>query len=334
MVAKAAQQETGKRAGEGLVIEENRPYKVDDPCNLYKMPPGQYTKKIFYLKSKVPAFVRFVMPESALTIVECSWNAYPHCLTVYSNEWLGDKFRLSVETIHAQDCGTQSNPLNLPAEELRKRQVDYIDIACAVPRMEPHEDPTSWQSRRTGRGPLTPGRWYYDTQPVMCAYKLCKLEFRKWGLQTMVEEWGQKYGLKYTFIRYHRKLVCWMDEWIDMTIEDIRRMEEETAAVTRQKYEHSLRHGGTHDGIESDWEGETSGGEDLGHPSHLSASSRGASPRLSPKHTVGNPAATTDSKDELSATVATAHGSRALPIEETNLDPATESRHTEVYRNA
>ncbi|BAM79542.1 phosphatidylinositol transfer protein [Cyanidioschyzon merolae strain 10D] len=262
MVAKAAQQETGKRAGEGLVIEENRPYAADDPCNEYHMPPGQYTKKVFYLKSKVPAFVRFVMPESALTMVERSWNAYPHCLTVYSNEWLGDKFRLSVETVHAPDAGTQTNPLNLKDDELRKRQVDFIDISCAVPRMEPNEDPTSWQSRRTGRGPLVPGRWYYESQPVMCAYKLCKLEFRKWGLQTMVEEWGHKYGLKYTFIRYHRKLVCWMDEWIDMTIEDIRRMEDETAAVTRYKYEYSLKHGGTHDGIESDWEGDTTAVDD------------------------------------------------------------------------
>ncbi|KAK4538583.1 hypothetical protein CDCA_CDCA18G4608 [Cyanidium caldarium] len=259
MVARAAQQETGRRKGDGLVIEENRPFAADDACNTYNMPPGQYTKKIFYLRTKVPAFVRYIMPESALVMVERSWNAYPHCLTVYSNEWLGDKFTLVVETMHAADAGTQSNALRLRGEELRKRQVEYIDIACGAPRMEPHEDPTHWRSVHTGRGPLVPGRWQRDSRPIMCAYKLCKLEFRKWGLQTMVEEWGQKYGLRNTFVRYHRKLVCWMDEWIHMTIDDIRRMEDETAALTRQKYEHSLKFGGTHDGIDSDLEDGGSG---------------------------------------------------------------------------
>lgn len=30
------------------------------------------------------------------------------------------------------------------------------------------------------------------------------------------------------FTNFHRQLFCWIDKWIDLNMEDIRRMEEET----------------------------------------------------------------------------------------------------------
>lgn len=33
---------------------------------------------------------------------------------------------------------------------------------------------------------------------------------------------------KRLFTNFHRQLFCWLDKWVDMTMEDIRRMEEET----------------------------------------------------------------------------------------------------------
>ena len=33
---------------------------------------------------------------------------------------------------------------------------------------------------------------------------------------------------KRIFTNFHRQLFCWIDKWIDLTIEDIRRMEDET----------------------------------------------------------------------------------------------------------
>lgn len=33
---------------------------------------------------------------------------------------------------------------------------------------------------------------------------------------------------KRLFTNFHRQLFCWMDKWVDLTMDDIRRMEEET----------------------------------------------------------------------------------------------------------
>lgn len=33
---------------------------------------------------------------------------------------------------------------------------------------------------------------------------------------------------KRLFTKFHRQLFCWLDKWVDLTMDDIRRMEEET----------------------------------------------------------------------------------------------------------
>lgn len=97
----------------------------------------------------------------------------------------------------------------------------------------------------------------------MCAYKLVTVKFKWWGLQNKVENFIQKVSLllltrwfrykpslpqnsprlssflfcfflfqlqqeKRLFTNFHRQLFCWIDKWIDLNMEDIRRMEEET----------------------------------------------------------------------------------------------------------
>ncbi|CAG5867798.1 unnamed protein product [Menidia menidia] len=63
--------------------------------------------------------------------------------------------------------------------------------------------------------------------PYMCAYKLVTVKFRWWGLQTKVENFIHRQE-KRIFTNFHRQLFCWIDKWVGLTMEDIRRMEEET----------------------------------------------------------------------------------------------------------
>uniref|UniRef100_A0A669EF42 Phosphatidylinositol transfer protein beta isoform n=2 Tax=Oreochromis TaxID=8139 RepID=A0A669EF42_ORENI len=71
-VAEASKNETG--GGEGIEVLKNEPYEKDGE-------KGQYTHKIYHLKSKVPGFVRLLAPEGALVFHEKAWNAYPYCRT-------------------------------------------------------------------------------------------------------------------------------------------------------------------------------------------------------------------------------------------------------------
>lgn len=42
-------------------------------------------------------------------------------------------------------------------------------------------------------------------------------------------------GLRKVMLRAHRQAWCWQDEWIDLTMDDIRRLEEETALMLAKK---------------------------------------------------------------------------------------------------
>ena len=45
------------------------------------------------------------------------------------------------------------------------------------------EDPRTFKSAKTGRGPLTAPDWKNHVDPVMTCYKLVSVEFKWWGLQ-------------------------------------------------------------------------------------------------------------------------------------------------------
>lgn len=226
MVAKVSRQETGN--GEGITVLENKPYEDEDGTK------GQYTNKIMHLANRVPRWMKPILPKSALKLEEEAWNAYPYCKTQYVCPFFGGKFSMSVLTMHVDnDRGEQENVHKLDDDVLKKREVDVIDIAndvCPKSAYVEEEDPKLFKSELTGRGPLGE-KWRETATPIMCAYKLCSVEFKYWGLQGKIERTIHKSGFRDVFFKSHRQAYCWSDEWSNMTMEDLRAYEEETKAV-------------------------------------------------------------------------------------------------------
>lgn len=225
-VAEASKNETG--GGEGVEVLVNEPYEKDGE-------KGQYTHKIYHLQSKVPTFVRMLAPEGALNIHEKAWNAYPYCRTVITNEYMKEDFLIKIETWHKPDLGTLENVHKLEPEAWKHVEVVYIDIADRSQVLskdyKAEEDPAKFKSIKTGRGPLGPN-WKQELVnqkdcPYMCAYKLVTVKFKWWGLQNKVENFIHKQERR-LFTNFHRQLFCWLDKWVDLTMDDIRRMEDET----------------------------------------------------------------------------------------------------------
>ncbi|NWH51900.1 PIPNA protein, partial [Balaeniceps rex] len=151
------------------------------------------------------------------------------------NEYMKDDFLIKIETWHKSDLGTQENVHKLEPDVWKNVEAIYIDIADrsqVLPKdYKAEEDPAKFKSVKTGRGPLGPN-WKKELGkqtdcPYMCAYKLVTVKFKWWGLQNKVENFIQKQE-KRLFTNFHRQLFCWLDKWVDLTMEDIRRMEEET----------------------------------------------------------------------------------------------------------
>ncbi|KAG7280142.1 hypothetical protein CRUP_003769 [Coryphaenoides rupestris] len=143
---------------------------------------------------------------------------------------------------------------SIDIETYYKPDTDPIDIVTDY--IPPHEylaeeDPKLYQSLKTRRGPLSDD-WIQEINqnpgqnPVMCAYKLCKVEFRYWGMQSKIERFIHDVGLRKVMVRAHRQAWCWQDEWYGLTIEDIRQLELETQlALARKMAQYSLTEEGS-----------------------------------------------------------------------------------------
>jgi hypothetical protein len=69
----------------------------------------------------------------------------------------------------------------------------------------------------------------------MCAYKLCSVEFKYWGMQTKVERFIHDTALRRVMLRAHRQAWAWQDEWHGLTMADIRELEKETQELLSKK---------------------------------------------------------------------------------------------------
>uniref|UniRef100_A0A3P8W7I1 Phosphatidylinositol transfer protein N-terminal domain-containing protein n=1 Tax=Cynoglossus semilaevis TaxID=244447 RepID=A0A3P8W7I1_CYNSE len=229
--------------GSGVEILENKPY-TDGPGG-----NGQYTHKVFHIGKHIPSWFRSILPKAALRVEEESWNAYPYTRTRYTCPFV-EKFSIDIETYYKSDTGNQSDVFNMSAAEKRQTTIDPIDIVTDP--IPPHEykveeDLRLFKSVKTQRGPLRDD-WIEEYNnnpgktPIMCAYKLCKVEFRYWGMQSKIERFIHDVGEK-VMARAHRQAWCWQDEWYGLTIEDIRQLELETQLALARKMAQTVKQG-------------------------------------------------------------------------------------------
>ncbi|KAM6931060.1 membrane-associated phosphatidylinositol transfer protein 2-like isoform 4-T4 [Xenentodon cancila] len=222
--------------GSGVEILENKPY-TDGPGGT-----GQYTHKVYHIGMHIPSWFRSILPKAALRVEEESWNAYPYTRTRYTCPFV-EKFSIDIETYYKPDTGNQADVFNLSAADKRQRTIDPIDIVTdpiAPHEYKAEEDPRLYKSIKTQRGPLRDD-WIEEYNnnpektPIMCAYKLCKVEFRYWGMQSKIERFIHDVGLRKVMVRAHRQAWCWQDEWYGLTIADIRQLELETQLALARK---------------------------------------------------------------------------------------------------
>ncbi|XP_034023682.1 phosphatidylinositol transfer protein beta isoform-like [Thalassophryne amazonica] len=227
VVTEASKSETG--GGEGVEVLINEPYEKEDGEK------GQYTLKIYHLQSKAPAIIRKLAPAGLLEVREEAWNAYPYCRTILTNAYMKDNFMIKIETWHKSDMGDTDNVHGLDIATQQKVEIVHIDIAdksqVSGGDYKPDEDPATFQSVKTGRGPLKEN-WKTELAnnsscPHMCAYKLVSIKCKWHLLQNKLESYIQNVE-KRLFTNFHRQVFCTMDKWIDLSMDDIRRMEDET----------------------------------------------------------------------------------------------------------
>ncbi|KAJ7413926.1 cytoplasmic phosphatidylinositol transfer protein 1-like protein [Pitangus sulphuratus] len=145
------------------------------------------------------------------------------------------KFSIYIETKYEDNCGDSENIFHSD-KILGDHEVSFLDIAFdEIPERyyRSLEDPRFFSSAKTGRGPLREG-WRQHTTPIMCSYKLVSVKFEVWGLQTRVEQFVHKV-IRDILLIGHRQAFAWVDEWCDMSLEEVRAFETQMQVATNQK---------------------------------------------------------------------------------------------------
>ncbi|XP_026063237.1 cytoplasmic phosphatidylinositol transfer protein 1 isoform X1 [Carassius auratus] len=225
MISKHSNEQSER--GEGVEVVQNEPY--EDP----NYGPGQFTEKRIYLSNKLPSWAKAVVPK-IFYVTEKAWNYYPYTITEYTCSFL-PKFSIHVETKYEDNKGISDNIFDTePRDE--ETEVCFIDIAYdEIPERyyKESEDPRYFKSEKTSRGLLQEG-WRDTQDPIMCSYKLVTVKFEVWGLQTRVEQFVHKV-VRDVLLLGHRQAFAWVDEWIDMTMEEVREYERATQEATNKK---------------------------------------------------------------------------------------------------
>ncbi|XP_061888405.1 cytoplasmic phosphatidylinositol transfer protein 1-like [Entelurus aequoreus] len=225
MISKHSHEQSDR--GEGVEVVQNEPY--EDPNH----GQGQFTEKRLYLNSKLPSWARAVVPK-IFYVTEKAWNYYPYTVTEYTCSFL-PKFSIHIETKYEDNKGSNDNIFHSELQD-QEREVCFVDIAyddLPERHYKESEDLRYFKSEKTSRGLLQEG-WRDTQNPIMCSYKLVTVKFEVWGLQTRVEQYVHKV-IRDILLLGHRQAFAWVDEWIDMTMDEVREFERTIQEATNQK---------------------------------------------------------------------------------------------------
>ena len=79
-----------------------------------------------------------------------------------------DKFKLAIESHYLNDMGTTANALEMPENELKKREIIFVDVAKLNGEQLPaDEDVTKYHSEKRNIGPFAP-EWYKTQSNLSC----------------------------------------------------------------------------------------------------------------------------------------------------------------------
>lgn len=245
---------TESHGGEGIEVVKDETYdmKQDDP----NAPPkkGQHTYKILHIKSKIPAFVRWAIPDKYLHFHEDSTVEYPHYYTKYTVPGFGEKFNCIIDSQHCEyKCDGDGvmkdfpeNATNLNDDELKERKIVWLDIVHGNPKKSDvslknfkcdqynldfsapeFNDETKEEMKQHQHKEDHPPIWTTRYKgPMVCAIKVLKFELNN-SLKGIVEKTVTESAMPKVFIESHRRMLHCINDWYDLTIPQMEKLEEE-----------------------------------------------------------------------------------------------------------
>ncbi|OTN66278.1 putative Phosphatidylinositol transfer protein [Plasmodium knowlesi] len=188
--------------------------------------PVDYTFKRLNLVNKIPKWIQnFVDPKYCL-VDEKSWSVDLNSKVLYEAKGF-PKACVKIESTCHIGHNTEDNVFNLSDELLAQRKVVLIDIVNdKIPPGEyrTEEDPTIFYSEKAQRGRLEEN-WIENSKVIITCYKLFSIDIPYFGvLCSRFENWIVNI-IKNSLLKYHRRALCQIDEWYNLTEKGIHMFE-------------------------------------------------------------------------------------------------------------
>jgi hypothetical protein len=185
-------------------------------------------------KSRLPAFLRLVVPDKYLVFHSKRWDAYPHERSEMSNPGLGDDFVMNVESRNIPYRSSDPFPdnlMNLNAEQLALRKIVWIDIVDSKPQPDKKlgslrgfvcpeggiATPLTGAKKAKAADETKPPVWAQSySGDMICAVRVSQFRFRWKGLQTVMEKNISAMSRTMT-LDIQRKLVRSAGQWFRLT---------------------------------------------------------------------------------------------------------------------
>lgn len=202
----------------GVEIVENRDVEHETFGKCRK------TLKTMYLHSRVPKVIGKVVPKKWLIVDEIAYNAFPRCHTTYLNRRFGpETFQITIQSDHKDGPVVDENILNIDEEVYKNITKEYIRLDEKI--LDARYNPKKFTE--TSERPL------YNSPVKMVCYKYVTVKIDYWGLEWTANEFN-KY-VRDIFLAAHQRMYCTYNEWKNLTIEDIRKLEKEAQLVLDEK---------------------------------------------------------------------------------------------------
>jgi hypothetical protein len=227
---------------EGIEIKADEPYQTETET-------GHYMYTAMHNKSRLPAFLRLVIPNKYLTFESKRWDAYPHDRSEMTNPGMGDDFLVTMESRvvpYQASAPFPDNLIDLTPEQLALRKIVWLDIVDGKPQPDKKDTIRGFQCPDGGViAPLTgskKGKPDEDKPPawaqsypgdMICVVRVTQVKFKWKGLQTMMEKNVLSMN-KTMSLDMHRRMVRGAAAWFRMTPEEVHAIEERFQAAIRQ----------------------------------------------------------------------------------------------------
>ena len=208
----------------------------------YQVPvaKGYYSRKKYNLGTQVPGYVKMIVPANVLLLIEESWffpdpdnGELIESITVLVSCYFKHttlKF-VSHTKVRDNDNGRENkyeNIFNLDEAQLKARKVEHLDIFeqdktdnAYDEKYDPALHNSGPKSNRTIEKDWIEKK--SDAYPTCCVYKNCSIDFRVWGITNKAEKYCMEFQLG-VFKRVAGMAFCAMDQYIDLSMEDVMKM--------------------------------------------------------------------------------------------------------------